>query len=472
MSATLHKVVRLARELSAELPGTDLGRTADSIVRSADERLRLAIAGRMKAGKSTLLNALVGEPLAATDAAECTRVVTRYRTGVVRRATIVRRDGSSMAALLQRLPSAVEVDLAGTPTSEIRRLDVEWPARSLDTWTLLDTPGLGSVNTDISSRGVEPLTEGNAYEAVDAVLYLIHHVHPGDWRFLTAFHDDAGVGPDPACAAAVLSRADEVGGGCVNALDIAAEAALRHSSDPAVRRYCQTVVPVVGLLAQGAASLTDGQYRFIGRLAADSATDEALFTAERFVTWPDVAGTESETRAVLLASLGLFGVRQSVALIRLGEVSNATALALALRRASGLDELEELIHDQFLARRDALRARAALRTLSAAAAQWGGDHARLAVALERIEAEDHEVAELAVLAAARAGDLRLPDAERADLEQQLDPTPLVLGRLELLTALERWHARSEHPLARPMDVMAARTVVRSIERRLVALPAE
>jgi len=44
-----------------------------------DEPLRVAIAGKVKAGKSTLLNALVGEDLAPTDAGECTKIVTWYR---------------------------------------------------------------------------------------------------------------------------------------------------------------------------------------------------------------------------------------------------------------------------------------------------------------------------------------------------------------------------------------------------------
>ena len=43
-----------------------------------DEPLRVAIAGKMKAGKSTLLNALVGEQIAPTDAGECAKVVTWY----------------------------------------------------------------------------------------------------------------------------------------------------------------------------------------------------------------------------------------------------------------------------------------------------------------------------------------------------------------------------------------------------------
>ena len=40
------------------------------------EPLRLAIAGMVKAGKSTLLNAMLGEQIAPTDTGECTRVVT------------------------------------------------------------------------------------------------------------------------------------------------------------------------------------------------------------------------------------------------------------------------------------------------------------------------------------------------------------------------------------------------------------
>src|SRR3954462_14186337 len=57
------------------------------------EPLRVAIAGRLKAGKSTLVNALIGRRGAPTAVGECTRVVTRFRYGAADRVDVVVRDG-------------------------------------------------------------------------------------------------------------------------------------------------------------------------------------------------------------------------------------------------------------------------------------------------------------------------------------------------------------------------------------------
>jgi ATPase subunit of ABC transporter with duplicated ATPase domains len=72
-------------------------RISQDLLRQARERLdrplRLAFAGRVKAGKSTLLNALIGEELAPTDAGECTRLVTWYVAADSAEALVHHHDG-------------------------------------------------------------------------------------------------------------------------------------------------------------------------------------------------------------------------------------------------------------------------------------------------------------------------------------------------------------------------------------------
>ena len=49
--------------------------------------------GTLKAGKSTLVNALVGEDIAPTDATEATRIVTWFRHGPTPKVTANHRGG-------------------------------------------------------------------------------------------------------------------------------------------------------------------------------------------------------------------------------------------------------------------------------------------------------------------------------------------------------------------------------------------
>ena len=92
------------------------------------EPLRLAIAGMVKAGKSTLLNAMLGEQIAPTDAGECTRVVTWYRYSddadhhaCIR--TTANRGGCRCAASDGRLV----LDLGGMQAEDVEWIDVGWP---------------------------------------------------------------------------------------------------------------------------------------------------------------------------------------------------------------------------------------------------------------------------------------------------------------------------------------------------------
>ena len=83
----------------------------------------------------------------------------------------------------------------------------------------------------------------------------------------------------------MLSRADEVGACRPEAMQTARRIAARYRNEPRVRRLSQTVVPVSGLLAQAAMTLTEAEYRALAALAAMPRADaEALMlTVDRFV---------------------------------------------------------------------------------------------------------------------------------------------------------------------------------------------
>ena len=117
------------------------------------------------------------------------------------------------------------------------------------------------------------------------MLYLMRHMHADDLSFLESFHDDELAHPSPVNAIGLLSRADEVAVGRPDAMRVAERIAARYRTDERLRKLCQTVLPVGGLLAETAATLTQDEFEALERLAGhDREQIEALMlSADRFV---------------------------------------------------------------------------------------------------------------------------------------------------------------------------------------------
>jgi Dynamin family len=452
-----------------------------------DEPLRVAIAGKVKAGKSTLLNALVGEELAPTDAGECTRIVTWYRDGITYRATLEPRSGEPRQVPFTRDGGAITIDLDGEDAEDVSRLVIEWPSSSLRQMTLIDTPGIASLSADVSARTTAFLTPGDdQVTPADAVLYLMRHLHASDINFLEAFHDEEFSQATPVNAVAVLSRADEVGVGRIDSMASAQRIAARYRQDPKVRRLAQTVVPVAGLLAQSGATLREAEYKALDAIASAPRDDvEALFlSADRFVQASTPIPLTSMEREHLLDRFGLFGVRLAVALIRQGAAATATALSTELVRRSGLVELRDVLLSQFAQRRDVLKARSALLALEAVLHEFpvgGGDV--LASELERITSAAHEFAEIRLMNGLRAGGIKVKPVDASEMERLLGAEGSALHvrlglspesdlsevRRALQNAIGRWQRRAESPMSSREVADAARVVIRTCEGLLVAL---
>ena len=444
-----------------------------------DEPLRVAIVGKIKAGKSTLLNALVGEELAPTDAGECTRLVTWYRNSHTYRVTGQLTDGSTHQLSYARDDGAIVVDLGDRQADDFHRLVIDWPSGRLAETTLIDTPGLDSITTEASDATRRFLAlDGDAEDGqADAVVYLMRHLHRTDLDFLESFHEKGYATPTPINAVAVLSRADEVGACRLDAMQSARRIADRMCHDDRLARLCQTIVPVAGLVAQAGATLTESQFRNLRSLSQlDRAeADKLLLTVDRFVADRHDLDVTVAERQELLDRLGLYGIRVSVGLIRLGAAESASKLATSLRERSGIDELRRLLLSLFSERRDVLKARAALDSLDVLIRRLPPDRReRVESDLERITASTHDFVEVQLVHAVRSGALVLTDAERAEVDRLLgsraaplahrlgidgdaDPVPVIHD------AIGRWQRRAENPLSGRDVVDAARAIVRSYE---------
>ena len=448
-----------------------------------DSPLRVAIAGKVKAGKSTLLNALVGSRIAPTDTGECTTIITWYRGGYSPDVQLYPRDGNPpQSARFDRLDTAIEVDLAGRAPGAIERLVITWPSPSLTDVTLIDTPGVDTLSEEVGDRAYEFLNPQDAMTQADAVLYLMKHAHAADLKLLEAFHDDAVSQPDPVNAIAVLSRADEVGGGLTDSMASARKISKRYSGDARIRRLVQMVVPVAGLLAESARTLQEGEFRAFGELAATprALLDLHLLSADRFVNAPiEVALTKIERRQ-LLERFGIFGIRQAVVLVRTKKASTSSELAEMLAQRSGLVELQTILTTLFLSRKNVLKSRSGLHAI-AAVCEKNPTHPRSSDfynAIEQIIIGAHQFKELSAIASIRSGHTQgrpkqLEELERIlgtagtagwqrlGLSAETPPNQIMVAALDEIVKWQRVAASPTTKLAMKRDI---NTAILSLER--------
>lgn len=493
--------------------------------------LRVALAGSVKSGKSTLLNALVGEQIAPTGVGECTRLVTHYADAPSPRIAVVYRGGrrpeepAELPALHRR--GSLVLDLDRLAVDRVAALHVDWPSQHLREVTLVDTPGVDSAALEGRPRpwvGQGPDGAGDDEHGgwgADVVVHLVRHLHEPDVAFLEAYGDRVAAGVGAAGTLVVLSRADEVGGGRLDAVMAAGQVARRYRTDPTLRPWCATTTTVAGLLAETARTLRGVEFTALRALARGERAelDEQLLTADRFVAagaGTDAAGLPEGTRLALLDRFGLFGVRLATSLLRRG-IDDSGALAAELARRSGLDELRGLLGERFLARREVFQARAALLAVdrlvrraradepvpapvrpspvpreSRPAASWAPGPAALtalAAELERARTGAHEIVELDLLTTLRRRPLAasVRRGSGADLTEEAerllgDHGPSAAARLGLdedvadgelravaLATLARWRGHAD-PFVDRDTSETARVVVRSVEGLLAARP--
>ena len=130
----------------------------------------IAILGQFKAGKSSFINSLIGEPLLPVGVIPVTTVITRLRYGSRPRASITHFDGAISEVDINGIEAFISEEKNPANEKNVEVVDIELP--SLQQYAglrLVDTPGLGSVfryNTETSEEWLPEV--GAAIVAVSA----------------------------------------------------------------------------------------------------------------------------------------------------------------------------------------------------------------------------------------------------------------------------------------------------------------
>jgi hypothetical protein len=400
------------------LPPGRAKETVTAVVeRLSEEVLRVAVGGRLKAGKSTLVNSLLGEKLAATDATECTLLVSRFTYGLLSQVVIRQRGGDAVTLPGQPLSSALEA--SGIPAGEVTEIEVRSSNQKLAReYTLVDTPGLDSVS-ELDKLSMDALRKA------DVVIYVMPQPGEVDLQALEALRDSvSGAGLTAVSAIGVLSQVDVLGRGRDDPWEEAHRVARRYAGDFAGLVF--DVIPVVGLLAETALgdqfSEDDmGPLRRLHELGVARPEDLAfaLYDAEHFRS--DPMPLPAEARERLLSMLGMHGVRLAIAEYGRG-VRGATSMCRALRGHSGIDALLDKLKSQFTTLADPLRARWAIAELDAVA--WSPANQGEAAPLARLRddlaaAREHprlrQFAVATSLADLKSGEWKGPDGVTTEL---------------------------------------------------------
>ncbi|MDO9175600.1 MAG: dynamin family protein, partial [Actinomycetota bacterium] len=169
------------------------GRTmAEQISAKLAAPLTITVAGGVSSGKSTLVNALLGQRIAAVDAGECTRVVTEFRYGAHERAEVIGTDGTVNVLPLARgrMPEQL-----GRPVEQISSVVVYLSNALLTHLAVVDTPGLNTV-TEVNEEttanflgvsGREGEQTASAVSRADALLFLLPLLRQADAQILRGF---------------------------------------------------------------------------------------------------------------------------------------------------------------------------------------------------------------------------------------------------------------------------------------------
>ena len=237
----LERVLRLGGDLSCA------AHLQDELERLREGVVNVVVVGQFKRGKSTLLNAILGEPVLPMGVTPVTAIVTVVRPGAARGAVVHFLDGRTEPIPVEELAGYVSERRNAENRLGVERVEVELPpppGRVLP--VLADTPGSGSVfrhNTEVLRRWLGRIDAGLFVVSADPPvgeedLALLREVQEMAGEVLVVLNKVDRLEPEELQESLAYTRmaVDRVTGRAAEVIPCSARRALEEGGDVGVER--------------------------------------------------------------------------------------------------------------------------------------------------------------------------------------------------------------------------------------------
>ena len=369
----LNKIKTCLIDCKRQLNGKNefVHRSIELALERLDHPMQLAIIGRLSSSKSTLVNALLGNPdIAKTDKSEETYNVSWIKYGDNEdEITIVLKNEKKIKANRSELTDWTSRHGKNAISSEISHIEIPVKNDFLKAVNIIDTPGLDSAYGLDSENTVRFLEEVKP----DAVLMLFtKSINVETLETLTEFQKHfcaESYNISPMNAIGVMGKVDELW----KIIDSQKTPLMRgqsvidslFASNPSLSKIFQNIHPVSALTGLGSKILNEKDFSGLKSLCGLSGKQMiATFADVKFFIKeiPEISLSEV-SRRILLNKLGLYGVYAAVIYLQEHPDASLNEVSHHLVSVSGIERITTAVITHFGKRATTLKTRNSLTSV-------------------------------------------------------------------------------------------------------------
>ncbi len=367
LRSELYGLIDRTARICANIPeAKDMLKSFKDLRERLDKPLRVAVVGMVSAGKSTFMNALMGENIATTGTAETTYTVSWFRYGKTPSLTVRFRDGEEIDLPYEELGNwSVRASAQKNGRMEdVEYLIVNYPAEVLKTIEFIDTPGLDSMyGTDsqntMSFLSIDDLSDRGSKDTVreagkaDAVIFVMSGPVTGlTYNTLMAFYGNKASNTSPINSIGIMTKQDNLwknfgeSAGLLEKIDLHK----KQMENESVRNALFTILPVFSKAAEGCSLLEQEEWEALEliskkdrELLAELLEDEYSFCNESDEDYMEFG--EIEIRKKLMNKLASFGIMELTGMLHKGKT--IAEIKEELRESCGINAIRQMLLHHF-----------------------------------------------------------------------------------------------------------------------------